>query len=142
MPEKLLPDGSKNPNDHPAMRAEAISGVECMVSLARVFKALETHHYSYIAPVIVDLSFGLADNAFWKQHGATLVPVYKNALRATVSSMTLRMNKNATPEMTEIADIQKTIWHGIFVTAYDCLYGVIKSIDIAPAMLQELKRIL
>ena len=141
MPSPSLPDGSKNPLDFPAMRAEALSATECMVSIARVFKALETYHYSYIAPVVVDLSFGLSENAFWKQHGATLIPTYKNALRATCSAIMLKHN-NPNPSLVDITETQKYQWHGLFVTSYDCLYGIVKSMEMGPAMLQELRSIL
>jgi len=141
MPTKTLPDGKSNPEDHPAMRAEAIHAASCMVSLARIFKAIETYDPSYILPVIVDLSFGLAENPFWKQHSGVLVPIYKSCLHASVTARLLRVMPNKTEQQTGIQLRQEKQWYSIFVTAYDCLYGASKSFDISTLLIQELEHL-
>lgn len=141
-PDKKLKDGTVNPDYSPAMVSEAVSGAACMVAVARIFKALETGHPSFIPIIITDLSFGLAENQFWKQHGQTLVPVFKNALHAYFSAIALEADKATSSEKREIAEIQKRQWHSLFFVAYDCLYGISNAILAAPGFIQELVLIL
>lgn len=139
-PVKTLSDGKPNTSeDHPAMRAEAMSGTNCMVSLARIFKCIETFDPTLVLPVIIDLSFGLTENAFWEQHAKVLVPVYKTALHAAISAKLLEIDKHKTPEKEALRLRQSKEWHNLFIVAYDCLYGVVKTMNISTAFLQEIE---
>ncbi len=142
LPAKELPSGERNPLDHPSMRAEALAASECMVSLSRVFRALETFDRSFIAPLIVDLSFGLAENQFWKQHNTIFVTSYRNCLLAFMNGRALSMDKHQTSEKERYAKEQMTQWHNLFIIAFDCLYGITRTIDMSPAILQEIRVIL
>lgn len=139
VPPKTLPDGSNNPENHPALRAEAVSGASCMVSLARIFKVVNSFDPTLILPVVIDLSFGLAENAFWKQHSGILVPVYKTALHAAISAKMLEVDKHKTLEKEALRARQSKEWHNLFIVAYDCLYGVVKTMGQSTAFLQEIE---
>jgi len=139
MPAKTLPDGTRNNDDHPGLRAEATSAASCMVSLARIFKVIETFDPTLVLPVIIDLSFGLTENAFWKQHSGVLVPVYKSALHSAISSKLLEVDQHKTPEKEALRLRQSKEWHNLFIVAFDCLYGIVKAMNESTAFLQEIE---
>src|SRR5580765_3405405 len=141
VPSKTLADGKPNPKDHPIMRSEAISAASCMVSIARVFKLLEVGEPSFMLAVVIDLSFGLSENQFWKQHSDVLVPSYKSALHAYISALSLRADKVKSVEKDAIAEVQSKQWYNLFLVAYDCLYGMVETVGVSPLLLQELSRI-
>jgi len=139
-PVKTLPDGKPNVSeDHPAFRAEATSAASCMVSVARIFKVIETFDPTLVLPVIIDLSFGLTENAFWKEHSGVLVPVYKSALHSAISAKLLEVDQHKTPEKEALRLRQSKEWHSLFIVAHDCLYGIVKTMNQSTAFLQEIE---
>lgn len=141
MPQKKLANGQDNPEYHPTLVAEATYGAECMVSIANVFRVLETNHPAFILPVIVDLSFGLSENQFWKQHGNILVPLYKSALHSAISSRVLAIQFERSPEQEELMIRQRKQWYSIVLMGFDCIHGVIKAMNVNSALTQELDRV-
>jgi hypothetical protein len=141
LPKKTLPDGKPNPSDHPSMRAEAISAASCMVSIARIFKMLETGEPAFIINVVVDLSFGLSENQFWKQHTDVLVPAFKSALGVYLGAVALSTTNEISVEKNSLVATQKRQWHSIFLTAYDCLYGLAETVAVAPIFSQDIVKV-
>ena len=141
MPPKTLPNGERNPDDHPALRAEAVLAASCMVSLARIFKALKYPSAEMFVFAIADISWGLLENKFWAQHNAILVPAYKAAFFAYLSSRTLAADQNKTEEKEILRSRLEKQWLSLFITAMDCVLGTYKTIEFSTAMLQELENI-
>ena len=135
MPPKKLSDGSINPEDHPALRAEVIHASNCMTSLARIFKAIDTQHSSFYTAIIVDLSFGLSENPFWKQHSGVLVPVYKSVLHAAITAKVIEMQDPNSPLHRKLS----TQWYSLFLIAFDCLYGAARTLENSFLIMQELE---
>jgi hypothetical protein len=140
IPNKTLSDGKPNPDDHPTMRSEALHAVNCMVSVSRIFKLLETFDAGLVMLTVVDLSFGLSENRFWEQHKATLIPTFKSALHAYLGAVALSANGQLTAEQEELVNVQKRQWHSLFLVAYDCLYGVSNTILVAPIFAQDITK--
>lgn len=139
-PAKTLPDGSPNPSDNPAMRAEAASAITCMTVLANIFKGIETGSAVYTIPAIIATSFGLSENQFWKQYSATFVPVFKSALHATLVANIMKLNGVPINDPVYIA--QRTQWHSLFILAYDCIYGMAKAMEVSIVLLQDVSKAL
>lgn len=139
IPTEKLPDGKLNPDYTPPMRAEALSAVLCGVSIARIFKLIDTGEPTMVLPAIVDLSFGLQENRFWKQHSAVIVPIYKHCLSAKIMTMVNRQNGGV--QGTEAENLGDT-WKHLFVSLYDCLYGIVKSTENSLLLTQEILRVL
>lgn len=139
-PVKMLPDNKPNPEDRPDIRAEAINGAICVASVARIFKMLETMNAEFVIPVISDLSFALNENSFWKQHGATLIPLYKTALQSKLLAMGLSLSNN--PDDDNIIKEHGGMWHSIPIAAYSCIYGVAKTALIAGPFAKDLEKVL
>lgn len=141
-PAKTLSNGEKNPLDYPGMKGEVTAAVECMVSVARVFKSLDNCSPGYLMPVIIDLTFGLNENSFWKQHTAILVPVFKSAIHAKITSKLIDLDQYKTPTKENIKERQAKQWYNLFIIAFDCMYGSAKTIEISSAILQEIESIM
>lgn len=137
VPAEKLPNGSPNPENTPPMRIEALSAVACAISMARVFKLLETGESSMVIPAIVDLSFGLQENRFWKAHSATIVPIYKHCLSAKLLAMVNKYNGQSV-EVEKLGDS----WRHIFISIYDCLYGLIKTTENSALIMQEISKVI
>lgn len=140
VPPKTLPDGSPNPSDNPAMRAEAASAVTCMTILANIFKGVESGSAVYTIPAIIGTSFGLGENQFWKQYSVVFVPVFKSALHATLVAGI--MKANGAPESDTVYVSQRTQWHSLFILAYDSMYGMTKAMEVSIALLQDVSKAL
>ncbi len=140
-PQKKLPNGQDNPEYHPGLLSDVRFAVEVVVSLASVFRALQTNNPDYMLNVVLSLSFGLTDNSFWQKFGVALVPVYKSALLGAGQAMVLRGIADPTEEQKELCSRQEKQWLNIPVMAYDCLYGTLSAAAVSPAMMQELDRI-
>ncbi len=136
MPAEKLPDGRPNPDCNPVMQTEAKSAISCMISLAKVFKLLESKEHTFILPVIVDLSFGLEENLFWKQYKAMLIPVFKNALHGKLLSMVSQGHGRA------VFDQQDKSWHNLFLLGYDCLHGIMRTTEVSPVLMHDLSSVL
>lgn len=140
-PEKV--DGKPNPlAANPGFKAEAIAAIECMVSVARIFRVLETSDPSFIMSVVLDLSFGLSENYFWKTYGAVLTPVYKNSIHAFVTGRMLEIDMHKSDEKQSIEQRQKRQWLNMFIVSLDCLYGFGRASNISTTMIQELESII
>lgn len=138
MPPEKLPDGKPNPDHNPIMRSEALAAIACAISMARVFKLMDTGESTMVLPTIVDLSFGLQENRFWKQHSAILVPIYKHCLSAKLLAMVNKQNGIVNTEVDKLGDC----WKHIFVSIYDCLYGIIKSTENSSLITSEVLRVI
>jgi len=142
MPPKTLPNGERNLDDHPALRADALLAANCMVSLARIFKALQTPSLDLFYMALADISWGLLENRFWTEHNATLVPAYKSAFFALMSAKTLRADQDKSELKEALRTRLEKQWHSLFIIAMDKVLGPFKTIDLSTAMLQELETIL
>lgn len=138
MPPEKLPDGKLNPDCNPPMKAEAILAISCAVSIARIFRLIDTYESTLVIPVITDLSFGLNENRFWKDRGATIVPVFKHCLHAKLlEKITKQQNASS-----QVYDTLGASWKNIFVLIYDCLYGVMKATENASVLLHDVNMVL
>lgn len=138
MPPEKLPNGERNPDNHPAIRADAMSAVNCMISICRVFRLLDGSDSSNVVPVVADLSFGLQENSFWKQHSATIIPIYKAMLHTKLTAMV--MKQNGVPE--SIYGVMRDAWKILFVIVYDSIYGILKAMGKSMEIMQEVERVL
>lgn len=138
VPTEKLPDGKPNPDYNPPARLEALSAVACAISMARIFKLIESGDSTMMLPVIIDLSFGLQENRFWKLHSATIVPIYKHCLSAKLLTM---VNKQNGVQNVESESLGET-WKHLFISIYDCLYGIMKTTENSALIMQEISRVL
>lgn len=137
----LIPEkGSKN--DIPVMRSEGMYGVECLVSLSCIFRAIDTCQKAYVLQAFSDLMWGLGRNQFWKQYEGEILPIVRMAFNDYMTYGRLLADQHKTSEKDLIADRCKHSWLGIFPTAIGCMYGHPRMMECSHAILQELNQVL
>ena len=135
--------GPKDKKDEtPIVQHELIHCVDSMLTVAAIFKSLETCHPGFVFVAIQSLLWGLPRNLFWKQHSETLLPLINSGFNSYLTYLRLKGDMHVTPEKTELAEQQRRVWISIFPACVGCMWGGQRMLDESPAMLQELYRIL
>ena len=136
----LLPDPKSNKEDYgvKALYAEGIQGVECLVTLACVFRAAQKCEPPFVIQSFVSLLWNLDRNTFWKQHNSNLAPLVQSGFNSFMTYLRLEADAHKTPEKDMLAQRCKYAWLDIFPAAIGCMWGAPKMIDNGHIILQDL----
>ena len=140
MPEEIV--GETHPGrmaQNSALKSEALHGIECVVSIACIFKAMDTAFKPLVIQAITDLVFGLEKNLFWKQYSPTLIPVVQMGVNGYMTYMRLELDQEKTPQKRVLAEQQRRLWLQIFPSAVGCMYGPPRMLANSHAILQEVE---